>query len=66
MYKQGKNGMTMNDDISSETEKEHKLENEWSFWFLRRVQGAKSQENYEKNIKKIASFSSVSTSSKYA
>jgi len=45
---------TASDDLN-----EHNLEHSWSFWFLRRVQGAKSQDNYEKNVKKIASFSTV-------
>jgi len=44
---------------TSEAVLEHPLEHSWSFWFLRRVQGAKSQDNYEKNVKKIATLSSV-------
>ncbi len=37
----------------------HPLQHQWAFWFLRRIQGLKSQESYEKNIKKIGTFSTV-------
>jgi len=39
--------------------KKHPLKTGWSFWFMRRTQGPKSQENYEKNIKCIGSFLTV-------
>lgn len=38
---------------------DHLLQHSYSFWFNRRVQGARTQENYEKNIKRVATFSSV-------
>jgi translation initiation factor 4E len=37
----------------------HPLQYTYSIWFNRRVQGARTQENYEKNIKKVGTFSSV-------
>lgn len=37
----------------------HPLQFTYTIWFNRRVQGARTQENYEKNIKKVGSFSSV-------
>jgi len=37
----------------------HALQSSWAFWFLRRIQGVKSQETYEKNMKKIGTFSTV-------
>jgi len=40
-------------------ENDHPLQNCWSFWFVRRVQGARTQENYERNIKKFATFVTV-------
>jgi len=40
-------------------EGEHSLQNSWSFWYMRRVQGSKPQENYEKNIKPIGAFTYV-------
>jgi hypothetical protein len=39
---------------------EHPTQHTWSFWYVRRVQGSRSQENYEKNVKKVGSFASVS------
>jgi translation initiation factor 4E len=37
----------------------HPLQFTYTLWFNRRVQGARTQENYEKNIKKVGSFSTV-------
>eukprot|EP01097_Dermamoeba_algensis_P001080 TRINITY_DN1409_c0_g1_i1.p1 TRINITY_DN1409_c0_g1~~TRINITY_DN1409_c0_g1_i1.p1 ORF type:complete len:202 (-),score=29.04 TRINITY_DN1409_c0_g1_i1:129-734(-) len=37
----------------------HKLQYKYSFWFNRRVHGARTQENYEKNIKYLGSFETV-------
>eukprot|EP01113_Clastostelium_recurvatum_P017659 TRINITY_DN2081_c0_g1_i1.p1 TRINITY_DN2081_c0_g1~~TRINITY_DN2081_c0_g1_i1.p1 ORF type:complete len:275 (-),score=81.22 TRINITY_DN2081_c0_g1_i1:47-871(-) len=37
----------------------HPLQYDYTLWFNRRVQGARTQENYEKNIKKIGSFATV-------
>lgn len=39
--------------------REDKLQFTYTLWFNRRVQGARTQENYEKNIKKVGSFSTV-------
>lgn len=39
--------------------KQSQLQYTYTLWFNRRVQGARTQENYEKNIKKIGSFSTV-------
>eukprot|EP01099_Mayorella_cantabrigiensis_P003465 TRINITY_DN265_c0_g2_i1.p1 TRINITY_DN265_c0_g2~~TRINITY_DN265_c0_g2_i1.p1 ORF type:complete len:259 (-),score=45.67 TRINITY_DN265_c0_g2_i1:362-1138(-) len=51
----GKNGESADENPP---EGEHKLKYGYTFWFNRRIQGARTQnyENYEKNIKKIASF----------
>lgn len=38
----------------------HKLSTPFSFWYVRRVQGPRTQENYERNIKRIATVDSVS------
>ena len=40
-------------------EGEHPLQFRWTFWFNKRLQGARTQENYEKNIKRVATFASV-------
>eukprot|EP01114_Cavostelium_apophysatum_P020038 TRINITY_DN660_c0_g2_i1.p1 TRINITY_DN660_c0_g2~~TRINITY_DN660_c0_g2_i1.p1 ORF type:complete len:293 (-),score=34.24 TRINITY_DN660_c0_g2_i1:2-808(-) len=40
-------------------ENEHQLQHRWSFWFLRRVQGARTQDNYEQNVKNVGSFATV-------
>lgn len=37
----------------------HPLQYTYCLWFNRRVQGARTQENYEKNIKKVGTFSTV-------
>lgn len=37
----------------------HELQFTYSLWFNRRVQGARTQENYEKNIKKVGTFTTV-------
>ncbi len=38
----------------------HKLSSAFSFWFVKRVHGPRTQENYERNIKRIATVDSVS------
>jgi len=45
-------------DAIPETEK-HPIKFEYVMWFNRRLQGARTQENYEKNIKKIGSFKTI-------
>jgi len=40
-------------------ENEHALQNTWTFWYLKKGQGARTQENYERNIKPIGAFSTV-------
>jgi len=40
-------------------EGEHPSQNAWIFWFNRRVQGARSQENYAKNIKRVGGFNTI-------
>jgi len=45
--------------IEDDTRDKHPLQFGYSIWFNRRVQGARTQENYEKNIKKVGSFSTV-------
>lgn len=37
----------------------HPIQRSYCFWFNRRVHGARTQENYEKTIKKLGAFSSV-------
>jgi hypothetical protein len=37
----------------------HRTQYPWTFWFNRRIQGARTQENYEKNIKKVGTFQTV-------
>jgi len=46
---------TVNDDGTPK----HPLQYTYCLWFNRRVQGARTQENYEKNIKKVGTFASV-------
>ena len=38
---------------------EHPLQFAYTFWFMRRTPGARSMENYEKNIKRVGTFKSV-------
>jgi len=38
---------------------EHALQSGWAFWYIRRQQGARSLESYEKNMRMIAAFNSV-------
>jgi len=38
---------------------DHPLQNTWTFWYLKKSQGARTQENYEKSIKPIVAFSTV-------
>lgn len=40
-------------------ESHHPTQYSYTFWFNRRLQGVRTQENYEKNIKKIGTFRSV-------
>jgi len=40
-------------------ENEHPLQNTWTLWFLRKGQGARTQENYEKSVKPIGAFSTA-------
>ncbi|PRP86703.1 hypothetical protein PROFUN_02852 [Planoprotostelium fungivorum] len=40
-------------------EGEHPLFHTWSFWFLRKSQGSRAMETYEKNIKQIGTFNTV-------
>eukprot|EP01118_Nematostelium_gracile_P005383 TRINITY_DN16_c0_g1_i1.p1 TRINITY_DN16_c0_g1~~TRINITY_DN16_c0_g1_i1.p1 ORF type:complete len:235 (+),score=56.84 TRINITY_DN16_c0_g1_i1:53-757(+) len=40
-------------------EGEHRLQNTWTLWHLRKVQGTRVSENYEKSIKPIGAFSTV-------
>jgi hypothetical protein len=39
----------------------HKLSTPFSFWFVKRVHGPRTQENYERNIKRFATVDSVRT-----
>jgi translation initiation factor 4E len=39
--------------------KKHPLKTKYTFYFVRRQQGVRTQENYEKNIKEIGSFTTV-------
>eukprot|EP01126_Amoeba_proteus_P032030 TRINITY_DN3131_c0_g1_i3.p1 TRINITY_DN3131_c0_g1~~TRINITY_DN3131_c0_g1_i3.p1 ORF type:complete len:188 (-),score=28.95 TRINITY_DN3131_c0_g1_i3:146-709(-) len=42
--------------MQEELKKVHPLKTEWSFWFLKRQQGNRDSEGYEKGIKHICSF----------
>jgi len=46
-------------DVEDDLTGKHPLQFRYVLWFNRRVQGARTQENYEKNIKKVGSFASV-------
>jgi len=46
-------------DVEDDLTGKHALQYRYVLWFNRRVQGARTQENYEKNIKKVGSFASV-------
>ena len=47
-------------DWNLESVKEvNKLSSSFTFWHVKRVQGPRTQENYERNIKRIGSFESV-------
>eukprot|EP00164_Ancoracysta_twista_P004192 GFYU01005641.1.p1 GENE.GFYU01005641.1~~GFYU01005641.1.p1 ORF type:complete len:206 (-),score=31.52 GFYU01005641.1:201-818(-) len=51
------------DDITAgsidDYDDQHPLQHKYVLWFVRRTPGSRSQESYEKNIKKICSFGSV-------
>ena len=40
-------------------ESHHPTQYSYTFWFNRKLQGVRTQESYEKNIKKIGTFRSV-------
>ena len=42
----------------------HALTTPWSFWHVKRAQGPRTQENYERNIKRIGSFDTVRLSTR--
>lgn len=42
-----------------QTSKPHPLGSKFSFWFVRRAQGSRTQENYEKNIRRLATVDTV-------
>eukprot|EP01120_Amphizonella_sp_Union-15-10_P003216 TRINITY_DN1361_c0_g1_i1.p1 TRINITY_DN1361_c0_g1~~TRINITY_DN1361_c0_g1_i1.p1 ORF type:complete len:229 (+),score=41.77 TRINITY_DN1361_c0_g1_i1:560-1246(+) len=41
------------------SEKKHPLRFKYSFWFVRRMQGSRNAESYEKNIKNVGNFDTV-------
>jgi len=43
----------------ADDEIEHPLQFRWSFWYNRRIQGVRTQESYEKNIKLVGTFGTV-------
>ena len=44
---------------AGDDEIEHPLQFRWSFWYNRRIQGVRTQESYEKNIKLVGTFGTV-------
>ena len=38
---------------------QHPLETGWAFWYIKRTQGLKNPDTYEKSIKKICEFNTV-------
>eukprot|EP01117_Protostelium_nocturnum_P017916 TRINITY_DN737_c0_g1_i1.p1 TRINITY_DN737_c0_g1~~TRINITY_DN737_c0_g1_i1.p1 ORF type:complete len:296 (+),score=88.26 TRINITY_DN737_c0_g1_i1:114-890(+) len=48
-----------NNNNNNNNGEEHGLQHSWTFWYLRKSQGSRAIDTYEKNVKQVGSFSTV-------